>query len=84
MRATYLTNFILVNFTQLIMSVSGDENRDYGRRDPSRWARGTLYPQKVGNHFADKQRSLGQYSSLADSGHRVKWWRLHIVKLPVM
>jgi hypothetical protein len=23
------------------------ENRDYGRRDPSRWPRGTLYPQKL-------------------------------------
>jgi hypothetical protein len=22
------------------------ENREYGRRDPSRWPRGTLYPQK--------------------------------------
>jgi hypothetical protein len=22
------------------------ENREYGRRDPSRWLRGTLYPQK--------------------------------------
>jgi hypothetical protein len=23
------------------------ENREYGRRDPSRWPRGTLYPQKL-------------------------------------
>jgi hypothetical protein len=23
------------------------ENREYGRRDPSRWPRGTLYPEKL-------------------------------------
>jgi hypothetical protein len=23
------------------------ENREYGRRDPSHWPRGTLYPQKL-------------------------------------
>jgi hypothetical protein len=28
-------------------SGSGLESRDYGRRDPSRWPRGTLYPQKL-------------------------------------
>jgi hypothetical protein len=28
-------------------SVSGLESREYGRRDPSRWPRGTLYPQKL-------------------------------------
>jgi hypothetical protein len=26
---------------------SGLESREYGRRDPSRWPRGTLYPQKL-------------------------------------
>jgi hypothetical protein len=28
-------------------SGSGPENREYCRRDPSRWPRGTLYPQKL-------------------------------------
>jgi hypothetical protein len=44
----------------------GLESRECGRRDSSRWPRGTLYPQKVG-----KRRSLGRYSSLADWGHGV-------------
>jgi hypothetical protein len=26
---------------------SGLESREYGRSDPSRWPRGTLYPQKL-------------------------------------
>jgi hypothetical protein len=28
-------------------SCSGLESREYGRRDPSRWPRGTFYPQKL-------------------------------------
>jgi hypothetical protein len=28
-------------------SVSGLENRNYSRRDPSRWPRGTIYLQKL-------------------------------------
>jgi hypothetical protein len=33
--------------TWLKSSGSCLENREYGRRDPSRWPRGTLYPQKL-------------------------------------
>jgi hypothetical protein len=39
-------------------SGSGLEIREYGRREPSRFPRGTLCPQKVGStNFADNRRS---------------------------
>jgi hypothetical protein len=41
-------------------SGSGLENREYGRRNPSRWPRGTLYPQKLAlNSRTSGDRSVG-------------------------
>jgi hypothetical protein len=62
-------------------SGSGLESREYDRRDPSRWSRGTLYPQKLaltsltsGGRSVDIVRSRTQaaefsfYYWLAQSG----------------
>jgi hypothetical protein len=49
-----------VKGTFLQLTGSGLESREYGRRDSSRWPRGTLNPQKVFTNFADKRRSLGR------------------------
>jgi hypothetical protein len=41
-------------------SVSGLENRDYGRRDPTRWLPGTLYPHKLAlTSLTSDDRSVG-------------------------
>jgi hypothetical protein len=52
-------------------SGSGLESREYGRSDPSRWPRGTLYPQKLaltsptsGGHSVGIVRSRTQTTEL--------------------
>jgi hypothetical protein len=45
-------------------SGSGLENLEYGRRDPSRWPRGTLYPQKLAlTSPTSGERSVGKVHS---------------------
>jgi hypothetical protein len=54
-----------------IVCVPGLETRKYGCRDVTLTSWHPL-SVKGGTNFTDKRRSLGRYSSLADSGHGVK------------
>jgi hypothetical protein len=45
-RRTWVRFQVLASYF-LVFHSSGLGNREYGRRDPSRWQRGTLYPQKL-------------------------------------
>jgi hypothetical protein len=48
--------------------MTGLEIREYGRRNPSRWQRGTLYPQKLAlTSLTSGGRSVGIVRSLAQA-----------------
>jgi hypothetical protein len=61
-------------------SDSGLQNSEYGRRDPSRWSRGTLYPQKlVSTSPISGCRTVGIVRSRTKTKESVFLWLWRVV-----
>jgi hypothetical protein len=72
----------LVSTTEQLLETNGSgsglENRDYGRRDSSRWPPGILYPQKLAlTLLTPGFRSVGIVRSQTQATEFSFWWRVN-------
>jgi hypothetical protein len=73
----YLQRKLRGNASSIVRDVT-KATRNTHLHNENTFSVGYIISTEVGTNFADKQRSLGQYNSLADSGHRF-WFYLYTI-----